>query len=138
MTQHGYCLCGAIRYEFDEVGVIWQGHCHCESCRRACGAPLVSWFGVDKTRWRWTGETPSSYRSSDWAERWFCPKCGTPMGYASDKLPDEMHGLASTLSNPDWFTPQAHYFHSKSLPWLHIDDDLPRYVDGGKTLDSFR
>ena len=136
MERSGHCLCGAVTYAFDSEALIWQGHCHCESCRRATGAPMVSWFGVHKDSWRWTGATPTSYSSSSWAERWFCPTCGSPMAYRSDKLPDEIHGLAATLDNPADFEPGAHFFHRAALPWLHVQDDLPRYVDGGKTLDT--
>ncbi|KMW60807.1 Gfa-like protein [Candidatus Rhodobacter oscarellae] len=97
---------------------------------------MVSWFGLDKHGWEWTGAAPSRYASSAWAERWFCPTCGSPMGYRSDKLPKEMHGLAATLDEPELFAPGAHFFHSKALSWLHVRDQLPRYLDGGKTLDE--
>ena len=134
--KSGHCLCGAVTYEFDAEAVIWQGHCHCESCRRACGAPIVSWFGVQKDVWRWTGTPPRQFNSSDWAERFFCADCGSQMAYRSTKLPDEIHGLAATLDDPAEFTPGAHFFHAQALPWLHCEDQLPRYVDGGKTLEQ--
>ena len=40
------------------------------------------------------------------------------------------------MDDPEGFEPNAHFFHSKRLSWLHVTDDLPRYVDGGKTLES--
>ncbi len=132
----GRCLCGAVTYSFGEDAVIWQGHCHCESCRRANGAGIVSWFGVQKDAWRWTGAEPRAFQSSAWATRWFCPTCGSAMAYRSDKLPDEMHGLAATLDDPGWYKPQAHFFHAAAVDWLHVEDDLPRFVDGGKTLET--
>lgn len=135
-STSGRCLCGAVRYKFDPETVIWRGYCHCESCRRACSAPVAAWFGVPHSGWRWVGTPPKSYKSSDWAERYFCIDCGSQMAYRSDKLPDEIHGLAATLDDPATFAPGAHFFHSKTLPWLHIDDDLPRYLDGGKTLEK--
>ena len=134
-TLSGRCLCGAMRFSFYPDAVIWRGYCHCESCRRACSAPVVGWFGVHKDSWRWVGQTPKRFASSAWAERFFCPDCGSQVGYRSSKLPDEFHGLAASLDDPSDFAPGAHFFHSKALPWLHIADDLPRYLDGGKTLD---
>lgn len=131
----GRCLCGIVRYAFDADAVLWRGHCHCDSCRRATGAPLVTWFGVQKDGWRWTAVPPQSYQSSSWAERFFCANCGAAMGYRSDKLPDEFHGLAVSLDDPADFAPGAHFFTSHRLPWLHVADDLPRYLDGGKTLE---
>ncbi len=132
----GRCLCGAVRYKFDPDAVLWQGHCHCESCRRACSAPVVSWFGVRQTGWRWSGKRPKQYQSSSWAERFFCPDCGSQVGYRSDKLPDEIHGLAATLDDPAAYVPGAHFFHAKRLSWLHVADDLPRFADGGKTPEA--
>src|SRR5262249_8230713 len=41
-SMSGGCLCGAVRYEIRgkprEVS-----HCHCATCRRAAGAPVVTW-----------------------------------------------------------------------------------------------
>ena len=38
----GQCLCGTIQFAVDgpDKGCA---HCHCESCRRAHGAPMVTW-----------------------------------------------------------------------------------------------
>lgn len=132
----GRCLCGEVRYACDPAAVLWQGHCHCESCRRACGAALVSWFGVDKSAWRWTGADPVAFASSEHATRWHCGRCGSQMGYFTTKLPSEIHGLAASLDSPSAFAPGAHFYHAARLPWLHLSDPLPRYVDGGKTLQA--
>mgnify|MGYP002623984934 CR=1 FL=1 len=133
---HGHCLCGAVRYKFDPKAVLWQGHCHCESCRRACAAPMTSYFGVRRTAWRWAGRTePKRLQSSSHAERFFCPDCGTQLAYRTTKLTDEIHGFAATLDDPLQFEPEAHFFHAERLAWLHLADDLPRYLDGGKTLE---
>jgi len=39
----GRCLCGNIKFETNSEP-IWTALCHCESCRRACSAPLVAWM----------------------------------------------------------------------------------------------
>jgi len=129
-SQSGRCLCGAIRYRLDPGDVLWRGYCHCESCRRACSAPVTAFFGVRKTGWRWIG-SPARYKSSDWATRFFCGTCGAQLAYVTDKLPDEIHGYAASLTDPAEFAPQAHFFHAEALPWLHIQDDLPRHDRGG-------
>lgn len=39
---HGGCLCGALRYL--AAGTARDVcYCHCETCRRASGAPVVAW-----------------------------------------------------------------------------------------------
>ncbi len=132
----GHCMCGAVRYTFDTKAVLWRGLCHCDSCRRACSAPVVAWFGVQKSGWHWQGAAPKRRQSSDCATRYFCPACGSQMAFETTKLPDEIHGLAPSLDDPAHFAPQAHFFHAEAMPWLHVTDDLPRYRDGGKTLEQ--
>ena len=41
----GGCLCGAVRYRVSG-SPYHQTHCHCTLCRRASGAPFVTWFSV--------------------------------------------------------------------------------------------
>jgi len=130
-TRSGRCLCGATRYEFDPDAVLWRGYCHCDSCRRACSSPVTAFFGVRASGWRWAAGPPARYKSSGWAERYFCPKCGAQLAYRTDKLPDEIHGYAASLDDPADFAPQAHFFHAEALPWHHIHDNLPRHEKGG-------
>lgn len=123
--MHGHCLCGAVRYEYDSVK--WSGYCHCESCRRNCASPVTAFFGVRDGDWRWTGDKPSSYASSDHATRWFCARCGTPMAYESTQFAHEIHFYAATLDDPEQFKPTQHFHHGEHLSWLKIDDQLKRH-----------
>ena len=126
MTRQGRCLCGAVRYRFDPARIRWQGHCHCESCRRNCAAPMTSYFGVLDDGWRWTGSAPRSYAHSDHAQRLFCGTCGTPMAYRSTRHPGEIHFYAASLDDPETYAPTAHFHWSERVSWLHLADDLPR------------
>ncbi len=129
-SASGRCLCGAVHYKFDPDALLWTGYCHCDSCRRACSAPVTVYFGVRLSAWRWFGE-PASFASSTHATRSFCRDCGSPLAYRTKKLPDEIHGFAASLDDPAAFAPQAHFYHAEALPWLHIADDLPRHEKGG-------
>lgn len=40
----GGCLCGTIRYRAEGVPK-WIAYCHCQSCRRATGAPVTAYAG---------------------------------------------------------------------------------------------
>ncbi|MDF0603636.1 GFA family protein [Psychromarinibacter sp. C21-152] len=126
LDGQGRCLCGQVRYKFDPEAVLWQGHCHCESCRRACSAPFTTFFGVRASAWRWFGKAPSVYRSSPGVERFFCGRCGSQMAYRSDRAPGEIHGYAASLDRPELATPERHEFAAEMLPWVHLADDLPR------------
>ena len=99
-STHGRCLCGAVRFAFDPAGVLWRGHCHCESCRRQTSSPFTTFFGLRNSAWRWTGAAPEIYRSSPGVRRYFCPTCGTPMAFASTRYPEETHFYAARLDDP--------------------------------------
>ena len=124
LSGTGHCLCGAIGFSFD-TAPNWQAHCHCESCRRNCSAPFTSYFGISHGHWCWTGEKPAVYASTPAVKRYFCPTCGTPMAYQSDRWPHEIHFYAASLSDPAGFEPTMHVNWNERLPWLHLSDDLP-------------
>lgn len=73
--RHGRCLCGRVTVSAAAAGPKF-GACHCRSCRRWTGGPLLATeSGADV---RFTGEAHIGvYASSDWAERGFCRECGT-------------------------------------------------------------
>jgi hypothetical protein len=111
----GTCLCGTVSLTAaDEKKQI--GACHCGYCRKWGGGPLlavhcgpdVTFFGQDQI---------SVYRSSEWAERAFCAKCGSHLYY---KL----------LSTGDYFVPagifEAADFELASQVYI---DKKPAYYD---------
>lgn len=74
----GTCLCGAVSITAPDQTKI--SACHCGMCRRWGGGPLMavhcdSGVQIENT------DAVSSYRSSEWAERGFCSKCGTHLFY---------------------------------------------------------
>ena len=128
--KRGRCLCGAVSYEY-EGPENWRGHCHCASCRRNTAAPFTTFMGVPKSAYRFTGETPAVYHSSPGVRRYFCAACGTPIAYESDRWPDETHFYAAGLEEPQDFVPDFHVHWAERLPWVHLDDDLPKYEKTG-------
>ncbi len=80
MTRTGGCMCGAVRFTA-KLTKLEFGACHCEMCRRWTGSALLG-ITVPQANVTWQGtETVSRIQSSDWAERAFCNKCGTPLYY---------------------------------------------------------
>jgi hypothetical protein len=122
----GHCLCGRVSFEY-EGPENWRGHCHCESCRRNTASPFTTWFGVPRSACRFTGEEPRAYHSSPGVRRLFCGTCGTPMAFESARWPDEIHFYAASLDNPRNFAPQFHVHCAEQLPWIQLDDGLPRF-----------
>ena len=125
-AKKGRCLCGAVTYEY-EGPQIWSGHCHCESCRRNTASPFTSFFGVPRKAYRFTGEPPAVYRSSEGVRRLFCAACGTPIAYENDRYPEEIHFYAAGLEDSTDFKPEFHVHCAEQVPWIELSDDLPRY-----------
>jgi hypothetical protein len=125
----GHCLCGACRWEIDPGGTLWEALCHCASCRRATGAPVVGWIGAATGAWRWTGAAPAVHRSSPGVMRSFCGTCGTPLAYATEAAPWQTDLLAATLTDPADFHPTSRDHPGEALNWGgdfgHLPDSLP-------------
>ena len=123
----GGCLCGAVRYE-----AAAPAHnstlCHCPTCRRASAAPCVAWFSVARTQFRYTAGVPAAFHSSHGVTREFCAQCGTPLTYANVRAAGELDVTTASLDHPEAIPPQDHTFSEHRLRWLHLGDDLPRYL----------
>jgi len=101
----GRCLCGAVTWECDGP-VLWAGHCHCDSCRRATSSPFTSFFGV---------------------ARGICASCGTRLYFRSEKFPDEIHVHTATLDDPGAYVPDAEVWTGNRLDWLSLKTGLPKH-----------
>lgn len=70
----GQCLCGSIKVAVtpnsESVDV-----CHCSVCRKWTAGPYLALSCADNVEI--TGDTITTFRSSEWAERLFCSHCGT-------------------------------------------------------------
>ncbi len=123
----GHCRCG--RVTFATTGpVLWSGICHCESCRRATASPCTAFVGVPRDSVAWAGDPKVSVSSEGTVQRLFCPDCGTQLAYQADRWRDESHLYTATLDDPNAVKPTAHFHWAERLPWLKIDDDLPKYA----------
>lgn len=93
-TREGRCLCGEVRFSA-ELESEDYGACHCATCRRWAGGPVVE---AQASALEFTGRKPAIYRSSDWGERLFCPNCGTLIGF---RMADgSFHGLSAGAFDP--------------------------------------
>ena len=71
----GRCLCRAVRItvEGDHIGAV--GACHCAMCRRWSGVVFGA-FEASVDAVTIEGEV-ATYRSTEFSERAFCPRCGS-------------------------------------------------------------
>ena len=74
----GQCLCSAVKFSATHAEPMF-GACHCRMCQRWAGGPFMATSTSGIT---FDGEENLvRFRSSDWAERGFCGKCGTNLFY---------------------------------------------------------
>ena len=125
----GGCLCGSVRYQLTGPvhNLCW---CHCNSCRRALGAPMVPWGTVERERVRVTRGELTEYRSSAPVLRGFCAACGTSLTYRHESRPAEIDVALATLDEPALLAPRAHLWVADKLPWVVISDGLPQFSAG--------
>jgi hypothetical protein len=121
----GGCLCGAIRYEA-EGDPFHETLCHCETCRRATGAPAVAWLTMPRASFRFTSGTPTTFASSDEGRRRFCPACGTALTFESSDYPDETDLTAASLDHPALAPPRDHTWSTSALEWFWTLHRLPQ------------
>jgi hypothetical protein len=122
----GGCLCGAVRYELS--GALSNlCYCHCHSCRRATGAPMVAWGTVTRGKLRITRGTLTEYRSSPQVLRGLCAACGTCITYGNEARAGEIDVTLGSLDEPARLAPRMHVWVADKLPWVKIADGLPQF-----------
>jgi hypothetical protein len=126
LTVEGGCLCGAVRYCAigPPSGITI---CHCATCRRASGAPLVAWSGFPAAGFNFTRGVPARYASSPGVERTFCGRCGTQLTYQRRESPDSVDLTLASLEDPEALVPEDHIWTASRLSWIALSDGLPAY-----------
>ncbi len=76
----GQCLCGEVTVSAVMSAPALRA-CHCDMCRRHTSAMFMS-IKVDQESIEVHGPA-KSFRSSDWAERGFCERCGSTLWYST-------------------------------------------------------
>jgi hypothetical protein len=127
----GGCSCGAIRYR-STAQPTGRTLCHCESCRRASGAPAVAWAIFPTHAFAIVAGTPHEHRSSEYVTRSFCETCGTPLVYRSDRRPDVVDVPTATLDDPDAFAPEREIWTGERIAWSVVNPALPQFVRSSK------
>jgi hypothetical protein len=134
----GGCMCGAVRYEARGEPIIVT-HCHCNSCRRHTGAPLVTLASFQADQVRFTKGERRIYRSSPGVKRAFCGDCGTTLTWENEeRTPAVIEFHIGTLDEPNALPPSIHVFHGERLKWFDTVDHLPRFETNRHGKEPYR
>ena len=127
-TIFGGCLCGAIRYQINQVKID-VSLCHCLSCRKATGSAGVSWLIVARQNLIFIKGRPRSFQSSQKVLRTFCPNCGTSLTYQHEDIPATIDVTTATLDNPEDYPPTEEVWLSDKLEWESIHKEIPLHFE---------
>ncbi|NNE81780.1 MAG: GFA family protein [Silicimonas sp.] len=113
----GGCMCGAVRYEAETDGRF--SVCYCKMCQRwssgvFMGAPTK---GVRITEGQ---DVLTRVRTSDWASRGFCSKCGSNIYYHADAQ-DHPSIAFGSLDDTSGMEPRIQFFFDKKPDGLGLD-----------------
>ncbi|MEQ8282090.1 MAG: GFA family protein [Amphiplicatus sp.] len=125
----GKCMCGAIVFEAlaDKPEVV---ACHCGQCRAWSGHYWASInVPFDAMKIKVGEEHLSWFRSSDYARRGFCAKCGSALFWHADKLDEHKHRIAvaaGAVSPPTGVKVERHIFVADKGDYYDIADGAPQ------------
>lgn len=91
----GHCLCGSVTIRIDGGYVAAVGACHCGMCQRWNGVLHAS-FDAEADAVEVTGAV-TRHASSGFAERAFCPVCGSHLWMRDTHKPDDIYELMPGL-----------------------------------------
>lgn len=125
----GGCLCGQIRYRL-HGDLEESAYCHCRTCQRQSGAPVVAWFSIQPSNFAYTKGAPKGFRASSRATREFCGDCGTYLLFREDDAGATLGVNTATLDEPAKVPPTFHIWHESRIAWFETADHFPRFAKG--------
>lgn len=117
----GRCLCGSVTLTLtaahQEIDV-----CHCSMCQQWTGSMYA---GIESDGVELSGaDHITTYRSSDWAERAFCSKCGSSLWYKF--LPTGNRTFVAGLFDlPDALPIKQQIFVDEKPDWYDLAQQSP-------------
>ncbi len=125
------CYCGATQLEVHGAAQT-VAMCHCADCKRWTGAPAPAFAAFDPKCV--SGLDGNGVQINAGVRRWNCNSCGSPLAATFDYLPQQIYLPLGIIENADDLVPQVHCFANRALPWLHMDDDIPK--ENGTARDT--
>lgn len=129
----GHCLCAAVSVRATPVNRKVEA-CHCTMCRRWAGSAFL---GVE-CRGAVTIEGEEQvirYRSSEWAERGACRRCGSNLFYRY--LPDDHYTFAAGLFPDEALRPLAQEIFFDEKPAYYAFDAGSEKLTGAEVMEKF-
>ncbi len=121
----GHCRCGAVAMTASGEPVF-SVFCHCDDCRRATGAPVLSSVAFKKVDINWHESKGLKRHTNGTAHRLFCNECGSAIAQEHDSAADRTYFNTGFMDEPNNYPPTAHAYEGEQIQWLELSDTLPR------------
>lgn len=119
----GHCLCSVVQLRVTRHGGF-TGVCHCRMCQRWSGGLYIS-LPADVADVTISGPV-TVYRSSEFAERAFCPTCGSHL-WTRDLAEGDTYALMPGLFDAARDIPlKSEIYVDRALPGLALPGDHRR------------
>jgi len=124
----GGCLCGGVRYRL-HAPPTRLCDCHCIDCRRASGAPFVTWGAVPREAIEILSGELRKVQHTD-RLRSFAGCCGTPLFFQDDAASESIDVTIASLDHPESFSPEVAIWTEDRLPWAFLNPTRPSFRRG--------
>ena len=122
-AMSGHCLCGAVRVDVSHHRGF-TAVCHCRMCQRWTGGLFIC-VPADADAVTVTGPV-ATFRASHFAERAFCPACGSHLWFRTDDG-DRHYALMPGLFDAARGIPLgSEIYTDRALPGLALPGDHRR------------
>ena len=127
---NGSCLCGAVQWK-TSGDLTPPSHCHCSMCRKAHGAPFVSFTSCTVGEFEWiSGEDNfGRFESSPGLLRGFCETCGSSVPGTTPGNGRVFMPLGCMDGDPG-LRGGRHLFVGSKAAWYHIADEILQFEEG--------
>lgn len=125
----GSCLCGAVTYRVDgDLRPVIA--CHCGQCRKTSGHHVAATAADNETlEVRDPENMLCWYRSSSFARRGFCGRCGSNLFWRRDDA-GYTAITAGSLDGATGLRLEAHIYTADKGDYYSLDGDLPCFPAG--------
>jgi hypothetical protein len=132
IERSGQCVCGSIRYvcvgDPERVTI-----CHCLWCQRRTGTAFGTEVVYQQRAVTFSGVAPGTYRhtsdeSGRWLESYFCPRCGSNLGFTLQAVPGVRTVPAGTFDDPSFLNAKdirfRHVYARTRRCWAELTSDV--------------
>jgi len=129
MSRQASCQCGGFTATVAaEPAIVVM--CHCTQCQRRSGVPLTVNTYFKKNDVKLAGDYRIFERPAPEGRKvynYFCPTCGTTLGWRGDVRPDVFGVAAGCFADKSLPTPSVSIWEETMHPWVKLPGGMQHF-----------